>query len=169
MKRIKLTQEKFALVDDADFDLLKQWKWCAVFDKHTSSYYAVSNRHRWEKEKPIVIKMSRIIMGAVKGEVVDHINHNTLDNRKSNLRKCSHAENQRNRKENKRSATGYKGVSVCTGLTRYYKKPMFQAQIRVSGKLITLAYGEDTKKLAKVYNQSAKKHFGDFAYLNVVK
>lgn len=160
MKRIKLTQGKFAIVDNEDYELVKQWKWCAVL--YRNSFYAVSNRHRWENKTPICIKMARIIMGAKKGQVVDHINHNTLDNRRKNLRICSPIQNSYNRRIGKNNTTGYKGVSKCTSLCRYYGKDVFQAQIRVNGKLITLGYGTNKGKLAQLYQDASIKYFGHF-------
>jgi len=73
MKRIKLTQEKVALVDDADFEFLNQWKWFY----HQTGY--AKSCHRY---------MHRLINKTPKGFHTDHINRNKLDNRKSNLRYC---------------------------------------------------------------------------------
>ena len=65
-----------------------------------------------------------------------------------------------------RNTTGYKGVSKCTSLCRYYKKDVFQAQIRVKGKLITLGYGTNKRQLARLYQDASIKYFGKFAHKN---
>ncbi|MFA5301040.1 MAG: HNH endonuclease [Lutibacter sp.] len=90
MKTIPLTQGKFALVDDADFEWLSQWKWCAARDHKYDRWYAC--RHIKHK----VIGMHRFVMNAPRGFHVDHKNHNGLDNRRCNLRICTNRENQQN-------------------------------------------------------------------------
>ena len=91
MKKIKLTQGKFALVDDEDFERVSQYKWTAEKCSKSENYYA--------RNRTINAKMHRLIMGVCKSKlVVDHVNHRTLDNRKENLRVCTQKENLRNRK-----------------------------------------------------------------------
>ena len=94
MKKIKLTQGKVALVDDEDYERVSKIKWAAEQCSTVKSNYYARNRNQ-------NIKMHRLIMDLDKSDlVVDHINHNTLDNRKKNLRICTKAENNRNRKNN---------------------------------------------------------------------
>ena len=91
MKKIKLTQGKFALVDDEDFERVSQYKWTAEKCSKSENYYA--------RNRTINAKMHRLIMGVCKSKlVVDHVNHRTLDNRKENLRVCTQKQNLRNRK-----------------------------------------------------------------------
>jgi len=109
MKEVKLTQGKYALVDDEDFEWLNQWKWCinsngyAVRDKHISG----SGRNR----KKIRILMHRFLNNTPDGLVTDHINANRLDNRKSNLRTLTASENIFYSGSRKNNTSGYKGVS----------------------------------------------------------
>ena len=86
MKQIKLTQNKVALVDDADHDWLSQWKWYAVKD-YSGDFYATRNSS-WKAGKQHTIRMHRQILGLERGDkrISDHINHSTLDNCRSNLR-----------------------------------------------------------------------------------
>lgn len=93
MKKIKLTQGKYALVDNEDYDRLMQYKWCAEKCSKSDNYYA--------RNRTINTKMHRLIMKLDSSNplVIDHINHKTLDNRKVNLRICTRAENNRNRKK----------------------------------------------------------------------
>jgi hypothetical protein len=88
MKRIKLTHGKSALVDDEDFEMLNQWKWCC------GKGYAV--RGIRDGKKMIGVSMHRVIIAAKKGEEVDHINRNRLDNRRKNLRIVTRSQNRRN-------------------------------------------------------------------------
>jgi hypothetical protein len=93
MKKIKLTQGKYALVDNEDYDGLSQIKWAAEKCSKSDNYYARNRR--------LNVKMHRLVMGLASESrlVVDHIRHNTLDNRKKYLRVCTQAENCRNRKK----------------------------------------------------------------------
>lgn len=105
------------------------------------------------------IMLHRWVMNATEGEVIDHINGDLLDCRKTNLRSCSIMENSRNRKISKNSSTGYKGVH-----TVY--KDRFRAVIRVNRKLHYLGYFKSALEAASAYDTAALKHFGEFAKLN---
>jgi hypothetical protein len=83
MREIPLTQGLVALVDDEDYERLAQHKWCVL--RTGSNVYA--------KRTKRALLMHREVMLPPPGMVVDHINHNGLDNRRSNLRICSQAEN----------------------------------------------------------------------------
>lgn len=83
MKTIKLTQGKIAIIDDNDFEKVNKWKWSF----HHSGYVV--------RGKP-QISLHRFVMKAKKGQFVDHINRNRLDNRKENLRFCNRRQNQFN-------------------------------------------------------------------------
>jgi hypothetical protein len=94
--------------------------------------------------------------------MVDHINRNTLDNRKSNLRICSHSENRCNTGPNKTNQTGYKGVSYCKRDNKYF------AMIKKDGKSFCVGEYKDPKDAAIAYNLAAKNLHGEFAYLNTL-
>ena len=102
VKKIPLTKGKFALVDSQDFKWLKQWKWCF------SSGYA--ERGVWDGNKIKKIKMHRIINQTPQGLETDHINRNTLDNRRSNLRTVNRRGNAVNGKLYATNTSGIKGV-----------------------------------------------------------
>jgi hypothetical protein len=99
---IPLTQGKFAIVDAEDFDRLKQYQWHAC--KCKSTFYAC------RAEGGRTIRMHRQIMCAPKGLLVDHIDHNGSNNRKSNLRLCTHAQNCYNQQVSSTGSSKYKGV-----------------------------------------------------------
>ncbi|SRR5258705_5905378 len=105
MKKIQLTQGKFALVDDTDFEWLNQWKW------YLSHGYAVRHLPRMIQKNRKVTYMHRIINNTSEGMETDHINQNKLDNRRENLRTVTKYQNSLNRSLNKNSTSGIKGVS----------------------------------------------------------
>jgi len=101
MKTIPLTQGKVAIVDDDDFDWLNQVKWYAKITGNGTRIYAA--RFKRIDGQPTTIYMHRAILAGdldhaeLDGQEADHINKNTLDNRRENLRACSKNENLRNR------------------------------------------------------------------------
>lgn len=153
MKRIPLTQGKFALVDDEDFAELSKVKWCF------SKGYAVRSV-RLEKRGTIL--MHREILSAKKGQECDHINMNGLDNRRANLRVCTRAENARNRPKDRDNTTGFKGVALEKRTGKYV------AQIHILGKHYHFGTFKSAKEAALAYNEAAPKYFGEFAQLNPV-
>jgi hypothetical protein len=113
MKRIRLTQGKFALIDDTDYVLIKTYSWCC----HKSSrknvgdiYYAATNVKVNNKYK--TLHMHRLISKAPDGMDVDHINNNGLDNRRSNLKICSRSENLLKQRKQSGKSSKYVGVSL---------------------------------------------------------
>lgn len=93
MKKISLTNSpQKVLVDDEDYKWLSAWKWCTDTNPINRNNYAL-------RTSGGTVSMHRLIMGQPKGMEVDHINHDTLDNRKENLRVVTTAQNQRNLKK----------------------------------------------------------------------
>ena len=152
-KRIKLSCGKFAIVDAADYKRLSTYRWCAL-EKGRSWYAKTLNRNG------TILSMHRFITNAPKGLFVDHINHNGLDNRRQNLRLCTHLENLRNARPRKGGSSKYKGV--------YWEKAKkrFRAKIQHNRKSIHLGYFKNEIEAAKAYDKKAKELFGEFAYLN---
>ncbi len=167
MKKIPLTQGQWATVDEIDFVELNKNKWYARWDKNTKSFTAYHNMKSGGKWIPI--SMHRVIMGFYgKRRCVDHINHDTLDNRRSNLRLCSNTQNgQNSQKRLTNCFNKYKGVSVVSGDVN--RTNQFRVRINVKGKTLWLGYFNSEKEAAVAYNEAAKKYFGDFALLNKIK
>ena len=99
-------------------------------------------------------------MNPPKGMVIDHINHNGLDNRRENLRICTNAENQRNRGKQKNNTSGYKGVDW----RKDHKK--WRARINKDNKTIHIGYYNIIEEAARAYDAKAKELHGKYAQLN---
>lgn len=165
MRKIPLTQNQYALVDDEDYEYLNRWKWCAHWNPKTNSFYAVRNEVV-AKGKSKTIRMHRAIMQEPVGKVVDHDNHNTLDNRKENLRICDQADNMHNFRKPLNNTSGYKGVTINRQKSKNRVRKYITAQIGVNGKVLRLGYFKTLQDAAKAYNEAAIKYFGEFALLN---
>ncbi len=157
MKKISLTQGKFAVVNDIDYVFLMQWKW--YFHKG----YAVRNSHKLGvPSKRKTIYMHRIVLGRKLGhsdfENGDHKDQNKLNNRRGNLRPATVSQDRANRK-----SPG--GVSKFKGVCWHKEKQKWQAKVRIEGKLKHLGYFAIEVKAAKAYNRAALEHFGAFACL----
>ena len=161
-KRIELTQGQVAIVDDADFDWLNQWKWCARWNKGTQSFYAVRNSPSPEHA---TVLMHRQIIGLVKGDhrQVDHRDHDTLNCCRQNLRVCTSQQNIRHQRRHRDNASGFKGV--------YFYKPTskWAAMIKAGAKNKYLGYFPTAQSAALAYDAAAQRHFGEFAVLNFPK
>jgi hypothetical protein len=162
MKQIPLSKGQFAIVDDDDFEWLSQWEWSAIWAEGTQSYYA--RRMETSCGTRLTIRMHRQILGLETGDKLqgDHINGNTLDNRRENLRAVSSAENKRNRKAHKNNKSGFKGVDLHVGKGRW------RSQIYANGRCRHLGYFHDPIEAARAYNAAAKELHGEFARLNVL-
>lgn len=156
-KEIYLTQNQVALVDDDMFDFLDYWNWIAKYDPKRGIYYAVRNRTINDPPKPWAYRMHRVIINCPSGFDVDHINRNTLDNRKENLRIATRTQNNGNKIKQSNNTTGYKGVSY----NKKYRK--YQAEIQYKKVRHILGYYDDVLEAAEAYRKAAAELFGEFA------
>ncbi len=159
MKKIKLTQGQYALVDDEDFERVSQFKWYADWAKNIKSFYARTSIKK-ENGKQADMKMHRFIMSCSRDKEIDHKNHNTLDNQKLNLRICTYRQNHMNRRSNRGTSSEYKGVCW------HIPSKKWRARIMYNGEHISLGLYKNEIDAAIAYNRKAKKLFGEFAYLN---
>ncbi len=161
MKQIPLSQGYFALVDDTDYSLLMQRKWCVQVRKH--SCYA--QRCDWIDGKAHIVRMHRQVLGLSRsdGKMVDHIDGNGLNNQKNNLRLCTQSQNLQNCVKHRDGSSKYKGVS----LDPKYNK--WVAKIRHPNTTGSKHIGRFAKEIdaAKAYDGKAKELFGEFARLNL--
>lgn len=165
MKLIPLTQGKLAQVDDEDYDDLMKFKWAV--NNQRGYWYALT----YFNGK--YVSMHRLIMNPSKEMVVDHIDHDTLNNQKSNLRVCTKAQNNMNSKSQKNSRTSkYKGV--CKKVARvkrsygYWEKTYWYAFISINSRVKSLGLYSTEREAALAYNEAARKHQGEFANLNIL-
>lgn len=150
-KEIKLTKGQVALVDDEDYELVMQYKWWA--NKQGSSFRACKNRTKRDS----YIYMHQLIM---KNKIIDHIDGNSLNNQKYNLRICSRIQNQQNMKKHQDNQTGFKGIVLDK------RDGIYSARIRFQNKSISLGRFKTPEEAAKAYDKAAKELFGEFARLN---
>lgn len=158
MKKIKLTKNKIALVDDEDYNMVSQYKW-SCRNNGSDNLYAV----RTTKDKKSIYMHRQILKVCNKNTHVDHINGNSLDNRKCNLRTCSNEQNRRNSKLNKRNKVGYKGVRTRDNINK------FAAYINYKGRFYHLGYYDTAIEAAKARDKKAIELHGKFAKLNFPK
>ena len=159
MKEIPLTQGCVAIVDEGDYEGLMRNKWYATKMKGGTKAARKSPREEGRQKS---IYMHRVIMNAKRGQYVDHRNHDTLDNRRVNLRLCTHGQNQANRHKFAGCASRFKGV------TRAKRKGYWQAKIYAGG-MSRLGIFADERDAAGAYNVAAIDRFGEFALLNIIE
>lgn len=159
-RKIKLTQGKFALIDDCDYELVRPFKWHAK--KERTRFYASSSI--WNGKRHRNIRMHRLLLGeSCLGLDVDHKNHDTLDNRRSNLRVCTRSQNIMNTRKRPNKTSKYLGVSKCNKVDRW------RSTISKDGKNYHLGNFKSELDAAVAYNKKAKELFGEFAVLNLLE
>jgi hypothetical protein len=162
MKKIDISTpkypNKFTIVDDEDFEKLNQYKW--YYDNQGYAH----RRFYYKDKKSRIIGMHRVIMGDPKGKLIDHINMDGLDNRKSNLRICGKRENSINIGLRKNNKSGYKGVHRNTK-----SNVPWRVNLKDNGKQVCVGYFYDVKEAAKAYNKKALELYGEYARLNIIK
>lgn len=154
MKEIKLTQGQITLVDNEDFDYLSQWKWYAN-KLRNGSFRAIRTTNSGK------VYMHRVIMNTPTDLVVDHIDHNTLNNQRSNLRNCTYQQNSQNMQRNL-------GESYYKGVCWDKQNKKWLAQIRVNGKHINLGRFKVEEEAVLMYNKTALQYFKEFAYISII-
>ncbi|MEW6126703.1 MAG: HNH endonuclease [Acidobacteriota bacterium] len=151
IKQIPLTRGRVAIVDAEDYSWLSQYKWF-----YSSKGYAstkINYKH---------IYMHRMILDAPKGLEVDHINLDTLDNRRQNIRLATKSQNQANCPKHNGTQSTYKGVHIANNK----HKKAWQAQTTFQGRKYSFGTFENECHAAMVYDIYAKDMFGEFANLN---
>jgi hypothetical protein len=160
-KEIQLTCGKVTLVSDCDYEFLSQFKWYYYPARGRSPEEAKTNvklqNGKWTRKYIHQLIAKRM---GVEG-IMDHINHNRLDNRRENLRPATNSQNGANsRKRTKPCSSRFKGV--CWDKA----KKKWKAHIRVNRKRFHLGYFHNEWAAAQAYNFAAIYYFGEYAYLN---
>lgn len=151
--RVPLLGGGEALIDVADLPLILPFRWRIM--RGGSTPYAVAAAGQGRKGRTL-LSMHRVILGAVPGQVVDHVNHDGLDNRRANIRLASHAQNMR--RVRREGEVGFRGV------VRH--RAGYQAQISVDNRTIYLGKFADAERAARAYDAAALRLGGSFAVLN---
>lgn len=157
MKQIPLTQGKFALVDNEDFEWLNQFKWC--YDHG----YAKRGIKIKNTKNTKTIFMHRLILNPPPDKFTDHIDRNKLNNQRNNLRICTQTENNQNNPKQKTNTSGYKGI------TWEKQRKKWIAQIRHKNKRLKIGRFNTKEEAALAYNKAAAKLHGKFANINIIK
>jgi len=158
LKRIKLSRDRFAIIDSGDYESLVKFKWYC-------NHYGYAVRERYfgmvgGKRKRGCVWMHREITSAPSGIFVDHKNGNKLDNRRSNLRLATNQQNKANESPKRSNTSGFKGVVWCK------KRKRWVAQITFWGKCLNLGGYKNKKEAALRYDEAAIRFFGLFAKTN---
>ncbi len=151
IRRIPLGHDLFAIVDARDYKWLSRYKWHA--DIRAGGVYAIRRTHEGR-----MIYMHREIMNAPPGMVVDHIDHNTLNNRRCNLRVCTQEQNYANAGP-RGAASGFVGVHRCGG--------KWEAGIAWHGVYHYCGRFDDPVEAAKARDRKAHELHGELAYINL--
>jgi len=142
---------KEIFIDAEDLPKVIPYTWCVG-----GTGYAMSRTMR------DATLMHRLLLNAQKGEYVDHINGDTLDNRKCNLRLCRKQQNEFNTKVRTDNQSGYRGV--CRA-----RRGLYRAYITLNGRQHHLGHFLRPEDAARAYNKAARELFGEYARLNDIK
>src|SRR5215469_10687531 len=160
MKTILLTKGQVTFVDDADFEWLSQFNWCAWLSPKSSKFYAVRRGHKADGESTTVL-MHRQILGLRRGDsrYGDHRDLNTLNNTRDNLRIATPSQSARNQGMRNTNTSGFKGV------TRWGKNGhLWMAEITIKGRRIRLGTRPTAERAHfELYVPAAMELHGEFA------
>lgn len=153
MKKIKLTQGKYALVDDEDFEILNQWKWHSI--KNGRTFYAgrTSAKNKETKKRNGIRMHIEIIGKSPKGKEIDHKDGNGLNNQRKNLRLVSHSENMINQRQRLNNTSGFRGVSWNTALKKW------RTDVRLHTIRFFLGYFTDKLDAKQAYDKFIKENY----------
>lgn len=159
-REIILSNGQIALVDAVDFSAVSAFKWAAhpSYSRTGERIGTYAHRVDTSEGRRRTVYMHRQIMGAARGQMVDHVNADGLDNRRANLRLCTASQNGANRPA--KSKSGYRGVYFFPRLNRW------GAHLCLHRKTIHLGYFHEIEDAARAYDTAALAQFGEFARLN---
>lgn len=158
VRELPLTQGLVALVDADVYEWASEFKWYAWRGGNT--FYAIRDVRKPDGSRAAE-RLHRAVLGVTDRLIqVDHINGHGLDNRRVNLRTATHAENQRNRRQQRNNSSGFRGV--------YWSKHdrRWRARLRLDGRTHSLGYHDTAEAAALAYDAAARELFGEYATLN---
>jgi hypothetical protein len=159
-RKVSLTQEQYAIVDEEDFARVAAFAFCARWYPTSHGFYAGSTQAALVMfGKDAAYTLAAFILRLPLGTLVDHENGNTLDNRKSNLRPATYQQNAMNRRIRSDNTTGFKGV-------RKLSSSSWQAYIFVEEKMKLVAITSCPKLAARIRDLFSLQYFGEFAKFN---
>jgi hypothetical protein len=156
MKTINLTQNKVAKISDEDFERVSFYKWNAA-KSSGGKFYAVRKEWMYDLKDSLHVSLARFILQAPDNLFVDHINGDTLDNQRENLRLCTRAENARNRRLAKNNTSG------CTGVVLANNKTSWKASVYINGKMKHLGTFKTKEEAVSARKRAEKEVYGNFA------
>lgn len=155
-RRIALTNGDFATVDARDFLLIAGKNWRKQLDKAGNVLSVVSG------SASRTVLLHRLIMAAARHRLVDHKNGDPLDNRRENLRECTHAQNMRNRKIHRNNRSGFKGVTRDAWAAKLGRPRIWRATITVAGRKFRLGRFLTPQSASRAYRVASAKFHGEF-------
>ncbi len=159
-RRIYLGEGVWTILDEEDYYRLRKYKWVVYGNGNSGQNLYAVRLKLIRPHKTTLVSMHREIMQPKDGRFVDHRNCKSLDNRRSNLRFATRAENMRNRRKRRNASSEFVGV--------HFYKPQgnWSCSILHNGKRIWLGRYDSEIEAAKTYDKAAKKYHGEFARLN---
>lgn len=152
---IPLTKGRVSPVSPESYQLVKDRRWYAMWNRVARSFYALGCGGTTK-----TLCLHRVVLRAPAGMLVDHINHDTLDNRLANVRLATASNNQHNSRTPRNNTSGFKGVNW------YRERGVWRARISVAGKRRTVGSFSTAEEAALAYDAAARSAYGEFALTN---
>ncbi len=154
--------EKELLYDDEDQNFVGKYTWYLAKFKHSHSFYARTHIYTPENKRTVKL-FHRLLLNINNSHIlIDHKDHNGLNNQKENLRICNTHQNMGNRRIQSGSSR-FKGVSR---LSDRKSAKIWKAQIRIDSEKTYLGVYTVEEEAARAYDAAARIYFGKFASLN---
>lgn len=152
---VPLTRGFNAIIDACDVGLVEGRLWSALVSSRRNAVYACRM-----VDNGAMLLMHRVIIGAIKGDEVDHRDGDGLHNRRDNLRLCTRRQNTHNSPVRKDNRSGMKGA-IWDG-----RSGKWRAEITINGRHIYLGLFSTPEEAHQAYAAAAILHFGEFARLS---
>lgn len=149
-----LTKNRYALIDNEDWDLVKSYSWRAL-----PSGYVYTSLPRKDGKRPNLYLHRLLLNVADKQVQVDHVDGDPLNNCRSNLRTCNASQNQANKRVQRNNTSGYKGVVF------HKESQTWHAVIKHNSRTISLRYHKTKEEAFSAYREAAIALKNEFACL----